>query len=796
VRVDELVLKIADDELRVAFHPRMTVLCGLGAAERQELAESILGALTGGAEDTTLRYVDGMGRPVTVSSGPGGSVQARHDDDGSSVPSPIDSLAASPEALRALMLVQAADLGAVVGPARDDEPRDLREARASLEEITEELQAALGEAQEAATLQGELDELDETLRTAHDGAARREYAQVLAQLERVRAEAATLQSGTGGVDADRHLLSHADRTRSLAATWKEAADAMAAAVARFGGAERLHSGDLARAAVVPDVVPADLDARVDALADAAAHRDALDHRLQALAVAKLPAPSDLVVGELGLLEQASLWTAADRLVATTEEVQRVQMSLGGLGGDETSETPAAIEEMEVAHRDLEEAERAAEAVRVPGVAGTALGVTIMLAGTIGGAIWLIPLGMLIGACVGTVTLILPKSRVAKAAAIERTALDKAGVPSYLGFHLRRVDATVDPNVRGTVESSSNDLRSATAAWVALVGAEVDVRRAKELETEVQSYNAALRNLGGAADEIEQLRRDLADHAEPAVADARAALLTVVRPFGLDEADLLDGSGVDDLVAGAIARGQTARTQLELEQAEGAEREAAQRLGEQLLQLGFDSGEVDARVGAVEWALTRAAEREEVRANARPKADIDAELSALQESARALRRPEWSEVTPAEAETLDVEALEERRQKVRAELAVASPEVDVVRLADRQAAVERRVVALEAKHGGHDAAGDPGAVADIQQHLLGRLTKAGTAGPQGDAVPVLLDEVLARVPAERMWDQLDLLYRLSERHQIIYLSDDAFVAAWARQLADGSVMLLEPEPESV
>ena len=59
------------------------------------------------------------------------------------------------------------------------------------------------------------------------------------------------------------------------------------------------------------------------------------------------------------------------------------MSLGGLGGDEGGEDPVAIEDMEVAHRDLEEAERAAEAVRVPGVAGTALGVTIMLAGTIG-----------------------------------------------------------------------------------------------------------------------------------------------------------------------------------------------------------------------------------------------------------------------------------------------------------------------------------------------------------------------------------------------------------------------------
>ena len=64
------------------------------------------------------------------------------------------------------------------------------------------------------------------------------------------------------------------------------------------------------------------------------------------------------------------------------------------------------------------------------------------------------------------------------------------------------------------------------------------------------------------------------------------------------------------------------------------------------------------------------------------------------------------------------------------------------------------------------------------------------------LPVLLDEVLLRVPAERKWDLLDLLYRLSERHQLVYLSDDAFVAAWARQCPGGSLMLLEPEPESV
>jgi hypothetical protein len=121
---------------------------------------------------------------------------------------------------------------------------------------------------------------------------------------------------------------------------------------------------------------------------------------------------------------------------------------------------------------------------------------------------------------------------------------------------------------------------------------------------------------------------------------------------------------------------------------------------------------------------------------------------------------------------------------------------VERLADGQAAVERRVSSLEARHGGHDANGDPGAIADMQQHLLAHLTTASQAGPDGDPVPVVLDDVFLRVPADRKWDLLDLLHRLAERHQLVYLSDDAFVAAWARQQAlDGTITLLELAPES-
>src|SRR5205085_1774715 len=130
-----------------------------------------------------------------------------------------------------------------------------------------------------------------------------------------------------------------------------------------------------------------------------------------------------------------------------------------------------------------------------------------------------------------------------------------------------------------------------------------------------------------------------------------------------------------------------------------------------------------------------------------------------------------------------------------QLTMTRPEVDVEHMADRRAAVERRVVALEAKHNGNEANGDPGMVADLQQLLLAHLTSSSQVGPHQDPLPVVFDEVFLRVPADRKWDLLDLLYRLSERHQLIYLTDDAFVAAWGRQqAAAGQITLLEPVPE--
>jgi hypothetical protein len=793
VRFDEVILQDQEDELRVRFHQQLTILSGLGADERQTLGNGILAALTGGEETTTLHCVDGTGRPVII-SGSGGQIRAEHED-GSPAALPLGSIAPDAKALRRLMLVSADDLGAVVRRSREDESPELREARDMLEELTYELKSAQGQELAVAELQSRLEGLERDLRAAQDGVARREYAKVLAQLERVRAEAAALQSGTAGIEADRHLLANADDARALAAQWNKAAARAAGLRESLSGGPRLDREDQQRLVNVPSAPPDGLDALVAALGSAAREREALDQRLQDLAVSTLPAPSVPIVAEVGLLDQASLWHAANRLTAANAAMQQVQVSLGGLEVDEMGPPPAVIEDIEVAHRELEEAEQAVEAAWMPGVAGTSVGVVAaLLALTASPILAVVGLG---GAAVAAVAGIAkPRARRAAARLAEQRALERADATSYLGFHIRRVEASVDPKLRELVETTTVDQRGALAAWIELVGPDVDVDEVQSLATEIAAYHDAVQNLGDTAVELEDLRVQLTDRAEPALTAARQAVLDVCAPYLIDEEALDDDRMVIPAVLRQVERGAQARAESEVQAAEIDEQRTAARLDELLLQLGFDAGELAARVGALEWAVTRADEREQARSRARSRAEIDAELAELQDTAARLRQPEWAAVTAAEAAAPDIAEIEARRDEVVQELARVRAEVDIDRLADRHAAVERRVSALEARD--REAGGsDPSAIADIHQHLVARLTVAAQAAPHGDPVPVVLDEVLARVPADRTWDLLDLLLRLAEHQQLIYLTDDAFVAAWARQRAiDGTITLLEPAPESV
>ena len=121
--------------------------------------------------------------------------------------------------------------------------------------------------------------------------------------------------------------------------------------------------------------------------------------------------------------------------------------------------------------------------------------------------------------------------------------------------------------------------------------------------------------------------------------------------------------------------------------------------------------------------------------------------------------------------------------------------DVEHLSDRKAAVERRVHVLESSAGGEFGGDDGGIdVEDVRRQLIARLTDARKAA--GDEhLPVLLDETLVRVRGDFKWDLLDLLDRVADKTQIVYLTDDHDVVLWARRRAGGgSLMLLEPVSE--
>ncbi len=783
MRLQQLSLRVPGDEFRVRFHDRLTVLNGIGVLERRALTDSLLGALAGGPGSTELTYLDGTGRTVRISC-EGGRLEATYEDDGSPATPPIPAVAADAAELRRLLVVGAADLG--LGRSRAGEPPELAEARATLEALTEELNKALTARQAVEGMRAELAAIDERIRQSEEDQARRHYARLLADLERLRAEAAALRSGRTGADGDRHLLGAADRTRSLAERWREAGAVVVELAAAFGDQPRLDERTLAELAGLPHDVPAELPGLATELARTQASHDELNDRLRELAASKLSEPSDPLVAELARLDQDLLWATHRRVVEAAARLEDESLRLGGVTpADEAHDAPDVTEAIEAAHARAVEADILAERGRRRGVVTAAVGV---IAGS--AALPFLPVAAPAGflaAGAGLVWFRLrPARMVKKAEKRERQALERAGAATYLAFHLRRVDAILDPDARERLELAHMEHRLALGHWRDLVG-DLTPEAAAALEPEVRDYAAALTGLGSAAAEIDEVRREVDERAAE-LAELRDRVLTLAGPFGAD-----DAATALRFVEHQVAQARIAAAQVRLQEAEAREAELEAELDETLATLGFAEGELAARVGAFEWALARAAERERARSGARDLAEVEAELTKLEAEARSQRRPEWGTVQPSEADAPDIEELQQRRDATAtAYQAAAALLPDVERLADRHSALERRVAVLEA---GVDGGGETLELGEVREYLLARLTKASAAGPADEPLPVVLDEPFLRAPADAKWELLDLLERLTEKVQVVYLTDDPYIGAWARRRsADGAITLLEPVTE--
>ncbi|HEV3226720.1 MAG TPA: hypothetical protein VGZ52_07790 [Acidimicrobiales bacterium] len=797
MRLEDLILRIPGDEFHVRFHEQLTVLCGIGMLERQALADSMVGALTGNVENTVLTLRDRTGRPMEVVS-VGGTAACRYVDDDTPALPFVGTIAPTADALRALMLVQAGDLG--LTPSRDhaDEHPELVEARATLQELARQLDVAKSGRTQKEQLRDELAAISAQIRQAEDGTARREYAGVLSELERVRAESAALQSGDTGAETDQHLLDSAEEARDLAGRWKSAAGRVTRLTVQ-APAMRMDAEDVAVVRWFPEAPPSKLHAMLEELAEARRERDRLDTRLRDTATSKLPEPSDPRIVDLATVDQVTLWRLAAEVSETGRALSREQVAMGGVASVPNHPQPVdgstldVIARIEETHRVVEDLEAVADRRRVPAIA--AAGIVAVSSIVFAPVSPFVALGLLATSSVGAYLGVgRPMRQLASARKVESHALAAVDAPTYLGFHIRRVEASMTPGAHGRLEEVSARHEAALAHWHELAGT-ISVDAARVVESEVRAYASALHQLGNATGELETLRLELASRVEPALAQARSAIAEACAAYGIDDVavESADPARLERLVLEQVELGSAARAQEELEDAEADEEKLANRLDDLLHQLCFRDGTLDARAGALDWAVERAAERQDARRRARSRHDVEQDLERLQTEVRRLRRPEWATVQASEADGPDPEALIARQAELRQRLEAGTEEViDVERLKDRHAAMERRVASLETQIDADHPETTIAQVADVQQYLVAHLTKAAHCGMNDETVPVVLDEPFLRIAAERKWELLDMLRRLGENTQLIYLTDDPFVGAWARRRASaGLITLLEP-----
>ena len=85
-------------------------------------------------------------------------------------------------------------------------------------------------------------------------------------------------------------------------------------------------------------------------------------------------------------------------------------------------------------------------------------------------------------------------------------------------------------------------------------------------------------------------------------------------------------------------------------------------------------------------------------------------------------------------------------------------------------------------------------AELAHALLARLHTLKSIGAGGESFPLLIDDALADVDPTNKPHLLEMLVKASAHQQVIYLTEDEDVAAWARvEAMTGALGLVEPAP---
>ena len=83
------------------------------------------------------------------------------------------------------------------------------------------------------------------------------------------------------------------------------------------------------------------------------------------------------------------------------------------------------------------------------------------------------------------------------------------------------------------------------------------------------------------------------------------------------------------------------------------------------------------------------------------------------------------------------------------------------------------------------------VPQLIERMIGWMGRARNAGGRGQGSLAVMDEPIAGLAADATWDLLDALDRLADMVQVVYLTDDRIVEAWADQAARSARVAVTP-----
>jgi hypothetical protein len=771
MRFEELAYRDGGQAVTIPFHRTLTVLGGLDAELRRRFADRAVASLTGtgAGQGTSLVFVDGSGSRVHLVRDQRGGTTVTDLDSGEDLAEALADGTGAVDWLRLLGLggpdlllldpvhfergSEPAHPAGAAG-AEDDE---LAEARAVLAQVEDEYQQVIARHQQVEALRGELGRLDDEIRLADERAARRRYDEAARRVARLEAELARLQ---GAEPAEHRVAEAALAAVRLAGDHRAATAALEKAQADFGDRRRLDHRAMTRALGLPADAPADLERlQADFLA-ASRRRAELVARLDAGAASDLPAPSAPWVITLARHEHPELWARAERVTAAGTRAAELSMGLGGAG-----QHGALVAEIEAAHTIVEEAERELDGAKVKALAMAA------------------------------------KRRLATALEDEQVVLARAGFVSWLAFQMRRIDVLLEPDALEALRVAELEHQVASVAWAELAG-DVDPDAAHAARDEIERYSAEMAAAEHNVEATELLHRELVDDAEPALAAARAALMEACRPFDVDPEHAVDEVGA------IVSEARHARLQQAVEDAEAVLRSIEAELEAHLAAAGRPGpGHLADRLEAVTGLASEAALHLEATESTRNPEEVEADLTEARATLARLARPEWENLPAPPAFPISADdsggddaadriaVLVEERARVAADAETSGRTLpDIDRLADRREALARRVTILETSAGTGPALVT---AEEAEMVLLGRFAQTRRVGPEAEPVPVLVDDALAAFPRHEKWRLLDLLARLGEASQVVYLTDDAETLEWARsRSSNGGVGLLAAEPVAV